>query len=70
MVAVPAAIPVRAPGAVGMVATDSFILLHVPATVLVSVMDEPAQTVAGPAGVGGAGCTDTILVVIQPFTDV
>lgn len=70
MIAVPALTPETTPGVAGTMATSSSDELHVPATVLLSVMDEPAHTDVSPVGAAGTACTDTDLVAIQPFTDV
>lgn len=67
MVAVPAVMPVTTPAA--MVATASLLLLHEPpATVAVSVVVLPVQTVAVPLTVPGVAETVTLRVVLQPAT--
>ena len=64
---VPAVMPVATPVALPIVATEVLELVHVPPVIpMVSVADEPAQTVVGPVKGGGNGVIVTVRDAEQP----
>lgn len=66
MVAVPAATPATIPVAEPTVAVVGWLLLHVPAVVVVeSVIADPSQTVLSPVIAAGVGWTVTTVVAIH-----
>ncbi len=68
---VPALIPVTIPEDDPIVATPVLVLVQVPPiVVLLAVIDNPTQTLAGPVIVAGSGFTVTIVVVKHPVGSV